>query len=82
MSLFMKGEAKKDFVAGCRKQYGEKGGRKGKSKIIDDLMLYVGYKSRKHVIRVLNHTPEKRKRKPCGRRGTVPRHRLQKSLRT
>ena len=67
MSLFMKGEAKKHFVAGCRKRYGEKRSRKAKSDIIDDLMLYVGYKSRKHVIRVLNHTPEKRKRKPRGR---------------
>ena len=67
MSLFMKGEAKKHFVAGCRKRYGEKRSRKAKSDIIDDLMLYVGYKSRKHVIRVLNHAPEKRKRKPRGR---------------
>ena len=63
----MKGEAKKHFVAGCRKRYGEKRSRKAKSDIIDDLMLYVGYKSRKHVIRVLNHTPEKRKHKPRGR---------------
>lgn len=68
MPLFMRGEEKKHFVAACRMQYGEKPGRKAKSDIIDDLMQYVGYKSRKHAIRVLNRTPAKRKHKPRGRR--------------
>lgn len=68
MPLFMRGEEKKHFVAACRMRYGEKPGRKAKSDIIDDLMQYVGYKSRKHAIRVLNRTPAKRKHKPRGRR--------------
>ena len=68
MPLFMRGEEKKRFVVGCRKRYEEKRSRKAKSDIIDDVMLYVGYKSRKHVIRVLNHAPEKRRCKPRGRR--------------
>ena len=68
MPLYMRGEEKKRFIVGCRKRYEEKRSRKAKSDIIDDLMLYVGYKSRKHVIRVLNHAPEKRKCKPRGRR--------------
>lgn len=68
MSLFVRGEEKKHFVDACRKRYGENPGRKAKSDIIDDLMQYVGYKSRKHAIRILNRTSEKRKLKPRGRR--------------
>lgn len=64
----MRGEETKLFVAVCQKRYGEKRSRKAKSDIIDDLILYVGYKSRKHVIRVLNHAPEKRRGKTRGRR--------------
>ena len=31
MTLYMRGEEKKRFVAGCRKRYGEKRSRKAKS---------------------------------------------------
>ena len=68
MPLFMRGEEKKHFVAACRRRYGENPGRKAKSDIIDDLMQYVGYKSRKHAIRVLDRTSRKRKSNPRGRR--------------
>lgn len=67
MHLFMKGQEKKKFIARSRALYSQARTRTGRSRIIDDLMQYVGYKSRKHAIRILSNRPCKRKTKRRGR---------------
>lgn len=48
--------------------YGKCTTRRQKSAIIDDLMQYIGYKSRKHAITVLTQSQNRQKRKKKGRR--------------
>lgn len=64
----MSGKEKERFVLRSRLLYGQCTTRCQKSAIIDDLMQYVGYKSRKHAITVLTQDLSKQKRKKRGRR--------------
>ncbi len=66
MHLIMSG--KERFVLRSRLLYSKCTSRSQKSAIIDDLMQYVGYKSRKHAITVLTQGLHKQKRKKRGRR--------------
>jgi hypothetical protein len=64
----MSGKEKERFVLRSRLLYGKCTTRSQKSAIIDDLMQYIGYKSRKHAITVLAQSQNRRKRKKKGRR--------------
>lgn len=64
----MRGKEKERFVLRSRLLYRKCSSRSQKSVIIDNLMQYIGYKSRKHAITVLTHPLEKQKRKKRGRR--------------
>lgn len=66
MHLMMSG--KERFVLRSRLLYGKCTSRNQKSAIMDDLMQYIGYKSRKHAITVLTQGQKKQKRKKKGRR--------------
>lgn len=68
MHLMMSGKEKERFVLRSRLLYGKCTSRSQKSAIIDNLMQYVGYKSRKHAITVLSQGLHKQKRKKRGRR--------------
>ena len=68
MHLMMSGKEKERFVLRSMLLYGKCTSRSQKSAIIDDLMQYVGYKSRKHAITVLTQGLHKQKRKKRGRR--------------
>lgn len=68
MHLMMSGKEKERFVLRSRLLYGKCTTRSQKSAIIDDLMQYVGYKSRKHAITVLTQSQNRQKRKKKGRR--------------
>ncbi len=68
MYLMMSGKEKERFVLKSRLLYGKCTSRSQKSAIIDDLMQYSGYKSRKHAITVLTQGLHKQKRKKRGRR--------------
>lgn len=69
MHLMMSG--KERFVLRSRLLYGKCTTRSQKSAIIDDLMQYIGYKSRKHVITVLTQSQNRQKRKKKGRRNLL-----------
>ena len=64
----MSGKEKERFVLRSRLLYGKCTTRSQKSAIIDDLMQYIGYKSRKHAITVLAQSQNRQKRKKKGRR--------------
>ena len=64
----MSGKEKERFVLRSRLLYGKCTSRNQKSAIIDDLMQYIGYKSRKYAITVLTQGQKKQKRKKKGRR--------------
>ena len=64
----MSGKEKERFVLRSRLLYGKCTTRSQKSAIIDDLMQYIGYKSRKHAITVLTRSQNRQKRKKKGRR--------------
>ena len=64
----MSGKEKERFVLRSRLLYGKCTTRSQKSSIIDDLMQYIGYKSRKHAITVLTQSQNRQKRKKKGRR--------------
>ena len=64
----MSGKEKERFVLRSRLLYGKCTTRSQKSAIIDDLMQYIGYKSRKHAITVLTQSQNRQKRKKKGRR--------------
>lgn len=64
----MSGKEKERFVLRSRLLYSKCSSRNQKSAIIDDLMQYIGYKSRKHAITVLAQGLNKQKRKRRGRR--------------
>lgn len=66
MHLMMSGK-KERFVLRSRLLYGKCTTRSQKSAIIDDLMQYIGYKSRKHAITVLTQCQNRQKRKKKGR---------------
>ena len=68
MHLMMSGKEKERFVLRSRLLYGKCTTRSQKSAIIDDLMQYIGYKSRKHAITVLTQSQNRQKRKKKGRR--------------
>lgn len=68
MHLMMSGKEKERFVLRSRLLYGKYTTRSQKSAIIDDLMQYIGYKSRKHAITVLAQSQNRQKRKKKGRR--------------
>lgn len=68
MHLMMSGKEKERFVLRSRLLYGKCTTRSQKSAIIDDLMQYIGYKSRKHAITVLAQSQNRQKRKKKGRR--------------
>ena len=68
MHLMMSGKEKERFVLRSRLLYGKCTSRSQKLAIIDDLMQYVGYMSRKHAITVLTQGLHKQKRKKRGRR--------------
>ena len=68
MHLMMSGKEKERFVLRSRLLYGKCTSRNQKSAIIDDLMQYIGYKSRKYAITVLTQGQKKQKRKKKGRR--------------
>ena len=68
MHLMMSGKEKERFVLRSRLLYGKCTTRGQKSAIIDDLMQYIGYKSRKHAITVLAQSQNRQKRKKKGRR--------------
>ena len=68
MHLMMSGKEKERFVLRSRLLYGKCTIRSQKSAIIDDLMQYIGYKSRKHAITVLAQSQNRQKRKKKGRR--------------
>ena len=68
MHLMMSGKEKERFVLKSRLLYGKCTTRSQKSAIIDDLMQYIGYKSRKHAITVLTQGQKNNKRKKRGRR--------------
>ena len=64
----MSGKEKERFVLRSRLLYGKCTTRSQKSAIIDDLMQYIGYKSRKYAITVLTQSQNRQKRKKKGRR--------------
>ena len=68
MHLMMSGKEKERFVLRSRLLYGKCTTRSQKSAIIDDLMQYIGYKSRKYAITVLTQSQNRQKRKKKGRR--------------
>lgn len=68
MHLMMSGKEKERFVLRSRLLYGKCTTRSQKSAIIDDLIQYIGYKSRKHAITVLAQSQNRQKRKKKGRR--------------
>ena len=68
MHLMMSGKEKERFVLRSRLLYGKCTTRSQKSAIIDDLMQYIGYKSRKHAITVLTQSQNRQKHKKKGRR--------------
>ena len=68
MHLMMSGKEKERFVLRSRLLYRKCTTRSQKSAIIDNLMQYIGYKSRKHAITVLTFPFERQKRKKRGRR--------------
>ena len=67
MHLMMSGKEKERFVLRSRLLYGKCTTRSQKSAIIDNLMQYIGYKSRKHAITVLTQGQKSYKRKKRGR---------------
>jgi hypothetical protein len=71
MHLMMSGKEKERFVLRSRLLYGKCTTRSQKSAIIDDLMQYIGYKSRKHAITVLTQSQNRQKRKKKGRRNIL-----------
>lgn len=60
MHLMMSGKEKERFVLRSRLLYGKCTSRNQKSAIIDDLMQYIGYKTRKYAITVLTQGQKKR----------------------
>lgn len=64
----MSGKEKERFVLRSRLLYGKCTTRSQKSAIIDDLMQYIGYKSRKYAITILTQSQNRQKRKKTGRR--------------
>ena len=66
MHLMMSGKEKERFVLRSRLLYGKCTTRSQKPAIIDDLMQYIGYKSRKHAITVLAQSQNRQKRKKKG----------------
>lgn len=64
MHLMMSG--KERFVLRSRLLYGKCTSRNQKSAIMDDLMQYIGYKSRKHAITVLTQGQKKQSAKRRG----------------
>ena len=67
----MSGKEKERFVLRSRLLYGKCTTRSQKSAIIDDLMQYIGYKSRKYAITVLTQSQNRQKRKKKGRRNIL-----------
>lgn len=65
MSLEMNIEERKDFMSRARARYALLQGRKEKGALIDAVMQFVGYKSRKHVIHALD--PRRKKHAKHGR---------------
>ena len=65
MSLEMNIEKRKDFMSRARARYALLQGRKEKGALIDAVMQFVGYKSRKHVIHALD--PRRKKHAKHGR---------------
>lgn len=60
-------EKRKDFMSRARARYALLQGRKEKGALIDAVMQFVGYKSRKHVIHALDPRLKKRVKPRKGR---------------
>lgn len=64
MHLIMRGKEKERVVLRSGLLYQQSSNRKEKSRIIENMMQYIGYKTRKHVITILN----KQRKKSNGRK--------------
>ena len=68
MPLKMRKQERKQFVERAKREYAHAGSRKEKSALIDAVVQFVGYKSRKQAIRVLNRQGKSKMSRKKGRR--------------